>query len=67
MCWYDYYEKVVRSCEDDIEVPYNCSSNRCIIRDCSNINCVGNSDECAPSCPGCETKSEFCRQSGICH
>ena len=57
LCWYDDVNtKTVRSCNDDVATPTD---------QCSNINCPGNTDHCAPSCIGCQTRTEFCDVPGI--
>ena len=57
MCWYDeQVTKTVKNCKDDREITENgLRENQCI-----NIKCIGNTSNCAPSCVGCGTKSEFC-------
>ena len=57
LCWYDDLNtKTARSCDEDVAIA---------VDQCSNINCAGNTADCAPSCVGCQTKTEFCDVPGI--
>ena len=68
-CWFDTHDVTVKSCTDNREIkPGKCIAGKgCPINGCSNIKCLGNDAECAPSCHGCTTKRKFCHKPGICH